>query len=469
MRARNRWALTIAFIALAAAFYLSAGAAQSVIYVGIGALSAVAIFAGAWWRRDDRPLPWVLLGLAMLAWTMGDIAFDLLPEGFPSWADALYLAGYPLCAAALIVFVHRRIRGSGTGSMLDAAILASGAGLGAYIYVMAPIAGEVGVVWPVKVVSLAYPVADLLLLGLCARLAFSRQRVPAALLLVAGLGCLLAADLVYAHLQVTSGYEPGLLDAGWMASYALFALAAVHPTAQILADPVPEEEGPPSGTRMLLLGAATLIAPAVLASRSLRQDSLDGLVIAIVSASLFGLVTYRMAGLVRQVQRQAEQLDILSRTDPLTGALNRRAFESRLAEEMARAERDGQPLALAMLDLDRFKRFNDSHGHQAGDRLLREAVAGWSALLRTTDVLARYGGEEFVILLPSCGPGEIHPAVERLRTAIPGGQTCSAGAALWDGEESADALLGRADDLLYVAKAKGRDRTEVRPSAAMAV
>jgi diguanylate cyclase (GGDEF)-like protein len=360
------------------------------------------------------------------------------------------------------VLIHGLARGSGIGSMLDAAVLSSGAALGAYIYVMGPMAGASGIGWVGKVVSLAYPVADLLLLALGARLIFSqRERAVAVLLLGAGLWCLLAADLVYTFMQVTSGYEVGLLDAGWMASYALFALAALHPSAVELTNPTPEEERPPTAGRMLLLGAATLIAPAVLANQALQSGSVDVLVIAVVSALLFGLVTYRMAGLVRQVQRQAEQLDVLSRTDPLTGSLNRRAFESRLAEELARACRTGHPLALAMLDLDRFKRFNDTHGHQAGDRLLRGAVAAWSELLRATDVLARYGGEEFVVLLPSCGPDEVRDAVERSRTAMPEGQTCSAGVALWDGAESADELLGRADALLYLAKAKGRDRAEV--------
>jgi hypothetical protein len=119
-----------------------------------------------------------------------------------------------------------------------------------------------------------------------------------------------------------------------------------------------------------------------------------------------------------------------------------------------------------MLDLDLFKRFNDTHGHLAGDRLLRSAVAAWSECLRPTDVLARYGGEEFLVLLPACGAGEAFEIVEHLRAATPEGKTCSAGIGVWDG--SADSFLGRADTQLYLAKSRGRDRTELarakRPS-----
>jgi diguanylate cyclase (GGDEF)-like protein len=468
MRTRGWLIAAGVFAALTVAFHLIDANVQTVAYVATGVASAACLFVGAWWQRRRRPLPWVLLGVAMLLWTAGDVVFERYAEVYPSPADILYLAGYPVLAAALVVLVHRRIRGSGLGSALDAAILASGAALGAYVYLLSPLASLNDVGWLEKLVSLSYPVSDLLLLGLCARLAFSRRwrHEPVVLMLLAALACLLAADLAYVYLQVTSGYEPGLLDLGWLASYGLLAVAALHPSSGDLSDPVPEDEGAPTNSRMVALGAATLIAPAVLASQALRGDELDGLVIAVVAALLFVLVTYRMAVLVRQVQRQAEQLDILSRTDSLTGALNRRALEARLSEELARASRERTGLALAMLDVDRFKHFNDTWGHQAGDRFLRDAVTVWSEHLRPTDVLARYGGEEFVILLPACTASEAFAIMERLRTATPDGETCSAGIAVWDGTESGDSLLGRADSQLYLAKERGRDRTELGVPAA---
>ncbi len=153
-----------------------------------------------------------------------------------------------------------------------------------------------------------------------------------------------------------------------------------------------------------------------------------------------------------------ERLERVARTDDLTGLPNRRAWDEELVREIARAERDGSLLCVAMLDLDHFKRYNDEHGHQAGDRLLKEATAAWQVRLRLTDVLARYGGEEFTLALPGCDPQAALTLIERLRSATPEGQTVSAGLAHWLDGESADSLVGRADGALYEAKRAGRDR-----------
>ena len=155
-----------------------------------------------------------------------------------------------------------------------------------------------------------------------------------------------------------------------------------------------------------------------------------------------------------------ERLAAIARTDELTGLLNRRAWEERAPVEIERARREGTPVCAVMLDLDRFKAYNDRRGHQAGDRLLKEAAAAWGRELRSTDVLARYGGEEFALLLPGCLADQAQATVDRVRAATPEGQACSAGIAAWDGAESAFELLGRADAALYAAKRAGRDRSE---------
>ena len=126
---------------------------------------------------------------------------------------------------------------------------------------------------------------------------------------------------------------------------------------------------------------------------------------------------------------------------------------------LARARASRQPVAVAVLDLDHFKRFNDTHGHPAGDRFLKAAVAAWQRQLRPHDVLARQGGEEFSVILDACPADAAYAAVERLRSATPMEQTCSAGVASWDFEESWETLLARADAALYAAKAGGRDMT----------
>ncbi len=163
-------------------------------------------------------------------------------------------------------------------------------------------------------------------------------------------------------------------------------------------------------------------------------------------------------------QQSIRRVQSLARTDPLTGVPNRRAWDEELHRGIARRGRDGEPLCVAMLDLDHFKIFNDEQGHQAGDRILQTVVTSWLSVLRAGDVLARYGGEEFTVLLSGCKLDIAHDIVERLRELVPRGLTCSANIAEWDGEESDVALMERCDAALYEAKSRGRNRTVIAPA-----
>jgi diguanylate cyclase (GGDEF)-like protein len=125
---------------------------------------------------------------------------------------------------------------------------------------------------------------------------------------------------------------------------------------------------------------------------------------------------------------------------------------------MSRARRNQSPLCLAIIDIDHFKNYNDTHGHLAGDEVLRACACEWDGVLRGEDTLVRFGGEEFLVLLPDTEPEQAAEIVERLRGQTPMDQTCSAGLALWDFTESIDDLLRRADEALYLAKAGGRDQ-----------
>jgi diguanylate cyclase (GGDEF)-like protein len=153
------------------------------------------------------------------------------------------------------------------------------------------------------------------------------------------------------------------------------------------------------------------------------------------------------------------KLEYLARRDELTGLLNRRVLGEELERELAVAHRRGRPLSVVMLDLDHFKSYNDTWGHQAGDRLLKGAAAAWVAELRNSDLIARYGGEEFIVILPECGIDDAIVTARRLRQAVPDDATCSAGVAALEGMESSAQLIGRADRALYHAKALGRNCT----------
>lgn len=159
----------------------------------------------------------------------------------------------------------------------------------------------------------------------------------------------------------------------------------------------------------------------------------------------------------RAVEKVAELMRTLSSTDALTGLPNRRAWETNLVQALL----EEAPFVLAMLDLDRFKLFNDTHGHPAGDRLLKETAAAWREELRAGDLLARIGGEEFALLLPACSTEDALTVIERLRGRVPYEQTCSAGVVVHEPGESAEALITRADEALYSAKAAGRDRVSL--------
>lgn len=156
--------------------------------------------------------------------------------------------------------------------------------------------------------------------------------------------------------------------------------------------------------------------------------------------------------------RDIDDLNVLARTDALTGCANRRATDEAIERDLQRADVNGIPMSVAMIDLDRFKSFNDTRGHQAGDLLLQQAALAWRRSLRAGDLLGRWGGEEFCVLLPTSTIDQARVVADRLRTVVPDGQTCSIGVAEWDGREACADLVARADTALYEAKQAGRDR-----------
>ena len=175
---------------------------------------------------------------------------------------------------------------------------------------------------------------------------------------------------------------------------------------------------------------------------------------------------------MQRLEEQQRELERLARTDPLTGLLNRRSFFAEAARELAWVQRTGAPAVLLQLDLDLFKRINDTYGHAAGDHLLREVADLLRTDRRASDVLARLGGEEFALLVRGVSLEDGHRLAERLRAQLAAlrvdhdGQeltiTGSFGvAALVADDQVPDAALQRADAAMYTAKRGGRDGVEV--------
>ena len=172
-----------------------------------------------------------------------------------------------------------------------------------------------------------------------------------------------------------------------------------------------------------------------------------------------------------QIVTLVNQARQLARVDPLTGLMNRRAFADAMERETARVQRYDVPLSLLLLDIDRFKDINDTRGHAAGDAVLRGVGRVLRRISRKTDLVARWGGEEFVVALPLTGAAGARVAAERLRRAIAdevhvldGGDTlhatASIGMATTEANEAYESLVARADQGMYAAKSRGRNRVE---------
>ncbi len=177
-----------------------------------------------------------------------------------------------------------------------------------------------------------------------------------------------------------------------------------------------------------------------------------------------------------QVSTELERTQQQARTDPLTGFTNRRGMDEVIVREIARARRTASPLSVAILDIDHFKKVNDAHGHDVGDRALIHLVRVAQAGVRETDIVCRYGGEEFVIVLPGAGAGGAHFVIDRMRSVMEKTPLIdaagrieirfSAGVAELGAAEEREGLLKRADRALYEAKLGGRNRVVIAPATA---
>jgi diguanylate cyclase (GGDEF)-like protein len=215
----------------------------------------------------------------------------------------------------------------------------------------------------------------------------------------------------------------------------------------------------------LTLCAATIVFLWVEGAAQAAGDPL-ALSTALASTGVFAALFAHHAG------RRRALLEQMATIDPLTGAENRRALEVEIGIAIAGFRRDGRPVALALVDLDHFKRVNDRHGHDEGDRVLQHFVRLVQASVRRTDRLYRYGGEEFVLLMPATDELGLELAMSHLRSQIRDGLkvkgepiTVSIGGAVLAVGEDRDSWFARADDALYRAKDGGRNRLVIDEGA----
>jgi signal transduction histidine kinase len=285
--------------------------AQAALYWLIALSGVAAIWVGIGLHRPPTPLAWHLLAAGLLFFALGDITFfgNLLVgrEAYPSLADLLYLIAYPLIAAGLLVLVRARARGRERSALTDALIITIGLGLVVWDLLLKPSVSDRTMPLAATLISVAYPVMDLLLLAMAVRLVVGRARsTPALVLLLAGLCALLLADGVYAVLRLNGGYRAGgPVDLAYLAAYVLPASAALHPSMRALTVPRPGIEVSLSRRRIALLVGAGLL-PALLLYADDRE-ALPGIERPLLTSAvtlLAGLVFVRIAMLARRLAEQ---------------------------------------------------------------------------------------------------------------------------------------------------------------------
>jgi signal transduction histidine kinase len=314
-RPRAWWMYLACGAVVALAYYLVPAtglvprwAAKIGLYNGLGLSAVAAIVVGLIWHRPERPLTWWLFGVGLLSYVTADIIFytyqDILhQEVFPSVADVFYLAAYPFLMAGLLRLIRSRSPGADRASLLDALVVTVGLGMVSWVFLVGPLAHSPDLTLAERVVSMAYPIMDVLLLATVVRLVVDGgSRPPAFWVLCCGVGGLLITDALYSIIQLTGGYHTGSpIDLGWMTWYACWGAAALHPTMRDLADPAPRREVRLSRWRLGLLAGASLLAPAVQVVQLARRQHTEGLVTAVGSMVLFGLVLARLQGLAGEV------------------------------------------------------------------------------------------------------------------------------------------------------------------------
>jgi diguanylate cyclase (GGDEF)-like protein len=227
-----------------------------------------------------------------------------------------------------------------------------------------------------------------------------------------------------------------------------------------------------------LVLASVLLSVLITAGVNLLIDGYVGRTGLLIATMVAGTVSLLFGGiqlrLLHRLGQARDELHRLSITDELTGAYNRRHFLVQAAYAFAQAKDHGEPFALVLFDADDFKKVNDTYGHLAGDRVLRQVAEATRVGLRSSDLLARWGGEEFIVLLPGTRLEEALGAAQRMQEGIAHASlgaeelrvTVSIGVAAFQPTlHDLDDLLSQADNALYRAKAEGKNRIEMVSAA----
>jgi diguanylate cyclase (GGDEF)-like protein/PAS domain S-box-containing protein len=313
--------LLLGVLATGVYFLLPSQAAQHALHFLFVVSAIVAIVTGVRTHRPSQPLPWYLFACAMLMALLGFVTYGYyetvmdIESPLTTWADAFFIASYPCAAASLLLLQGRRLVRD-RASIIDPIIVATGIGMLAWVFLMKPYAEDPSLTVLERLVSITYPLMDVLLLAFVMRLLLAPgRRPPAYFPLSVALVLLLTFDAAYAATTLAGTYQTGgPLDALELLSYVLFGVAALHPSMADLSETVLRPETKLTWRRLALLAAASLMAPGVLALQAARGETIDVPVIVGGSGVLFLLVLARVAGIMRSREQAIDHERLLRKT-----------------------------------------------------------------------------------------------------------------------------------------------------------
>ena len=473
----NLWKIYLTLVVLVAAYYFvwgSPGLSKLVLYNGIGLSSVVAVLYGIRRHQPENKRAWYVIAAAMATFLTADVIYYILEltsdeVPYPSIADGFYLGMYPIMIIGLFLLLRGISPGRDFASIIDASLVAVATFAVLGILVMDTYLTDDTQELSGRLISIAYPVMDVALIAVAARLVAAVQlRQKSFAFMTTGMLSLLIADTIYGILGAAGNFTTGgFADAFWLGFYGLVASGALHPS---MAEKVEARTNTNGTITQARLGVLFLVVLAVPVIDIIWGEPFDKLFTTSASMVMFTLVLVRLMGLMSIVQSKEQQARHDAMHDSLTGLANRVLFGDRV-ESFVNQRREGV-VSVLFVDLDDFKFINDSLGHQVGDELLVAVAARLSDCVRSQDLVARLSGDEFAVLLESAVDRQDAVAVaQRVQDSLESPIlvddreiviSASVGIAVErrSNIERAETILRAADVAMYRAKRKGKGRFE---------
>ncbi len=465
MSGRSVMALYLAGMTGLIAGIFAAPSLRPALWGGVGLLSAAGIVTGVMRNRPSRLWPWGLMAAAALVSATGDVLYFLVRDpsstALTSVADLLYLAMFPVAAAGLFLLGRSSDWNRDRAGLIDTFTVTLVLALLTWVVLARPYMAALSSLD--DAVLAVFPIGDALLFAAGLRLMNSRRPTPAMVLLVAGTGVRLLADVLYAFGIATGTWQAGTaLDLGWIAFYAAWGAAGLHPSMARLTEPEALPEREVTARRVLIVALTSLVAPAVLLVQALSGRVVNGVLIAIVAAAVFLLNQWRLVEAANDHRRS-----LLHRIqhDTLTGLANRARFSDRLAQAVAKAHAGGPTVGVLVIDIDEFRILNEAMGQSGGDEVLVDVAGRLTRIMGGQGLAARFGGDEFALLVILERPDDIETLAARTSAALgvpiafagrEVGVSVSIGCATTADAPAAPDLLSHADLALRAARSAGR-------------